>query len=171
MKQLLVIPFVIIILALLLALYFFLQILYAKHLTELLKAHTVPYSNESDDTKKTLLVIGDSTAVGIGASTTTDSIPSLVAKKISATYTENYAISGSVVSSLASQIKNAKRAHYSLILVQIGANDIVARHDVIQITNDLKKILIELSKRGDRIVVVTAGNIGGAPAIPFLLHP
>lgn len=152
-------------------LYFYLQIVYARHLTDVIKEHTVIYKNESGDTKKTLLVLGDSTAVGLGAATTSDSIPALVAKKINATYTENYAISGSVVDSLPSQIRHMKRDHYNLIFIQIGANDIAGRHDVLEVSNTLEKRLFELSKKADHVVFLTAGNMGGVPAIPFFLHP
>src|SRR4051812_3988360 len=85
---------------------------------------TKGFQNISDDHTKSLLVIGDSTGVGVGASRPEESIAGLLSSVMGATYTENVAVSGSVVADLAAQIERAQLEHYNMILVQIGANNI-----------------------------------------------
>ena len=152
-------------------LYYILRIIHTKSISKELMRATTLYNNESNDYTKTLLILGDSTAVGVGASTSTDSIPALLAKKINATYVENHAVSGSVVASLPQQIQKIKRGHYNVILVQIGANDIVARNDVVEVNAQLEVLLTNLRTKADTLIFFSAGNLGGARAIPFFLKP
>lgn len=151
-------------------LYFKVRIFLTVRISKQLISKAVSYKNESSDLHKTLLVLGDSTAVGVGANQTSESIPALIAEKMQVTYTENYAVSGSVVSSLPSQIEQAKLDHYDIIFIQIGANNIVARDDAKQIGVELEEILWKLKKRGEKIIFTTAGDVGGAPAIPYPIH-
>ncbi len=146
---------------------FFIQVRYYAHISKALIEDTVKFTNESADTKKTLLVLGDSTAYGVGASKSEDSLPALVASFVGATYTENYSISGAKIEDIASQRKNIKRDKYDLILLQIGANNIVARDNVDESSKKLELILKDIQTLSGRVVLVTAGDVGGAPAIPF----
>lgn len=148
-------------------LFLFIHVRYYIHISKNLIKETVKFSNESNDTKKTLLVLGDSTAYGVGASKTEDSLPALVASFVGATYTENYSISGAKIENLESQIQKIKRNQYDLILLQIGANNIVARDDVDESSKKLEEKLQELQKLSKRVVLLTAGDVGGALAIPF----
>lgn len=114
--------------------------------------------------ERTLLVLGDSTAVGVGS-------PSglTVAGRLSVALnasTENYAVSGAQTSDLASQIERAQKAKYDVILVQIGANDIIRFHntsDTARLLDESLKILIQKS---DHVVLLTAGKVGKAPFFP-----
>ena len=133
-----------------------------------LVAAAVPYSLFSSDKSKTLLVIGDSTAVGVGAENASDSLPAKISNLFHSTYVENYAVSGAVVTNLSKQLTKATEKKYDVILVQIGANDIVRFHNVDITTNHLKAIIEKLKEKSSTIILVSAGNLGGAPLIP---HP
>lgn len=126
---------------------------------------TVPYENLSADTSVSMLVIGDSTAVGVGASAPEDSTAGRIAGYVNATYVENYAVSGALVGEIPQQIAQAKLPSYDLVLVQVGANDIVRLHDAERTAQRLKAILATLPP-SDRLVLVTAGDVGAAPFIP-----
>lgn len=126
-----------------------------------------PYRKESTDYSKTLLVLGDSTGVGVGATTPEDSVAGRVATYIGATYVENYAKSGAAVEELPKQIENAKRDRYDVILVHIGGNNILAGNDPKPVAARLTEILKTLPPAG-KVIVLSAGNIGGATIFP---HP
>ena len=129
---------------------------------------TTPFQLVTANEEFPVLVLGDSTAVGVGAHQTSESLPALFAQHIRATLVENYASSGATVRELSSQIAHAERTHYRYILVQIGANDITSFHDAGNTARLLQQKLTTLPAH-DHLVVLMAGNVGGAPAIPWFL--
>lgn len=133
-------------------------------------ASTKSFKIVGNDKKVSVLVLGDSTAVGVGASKPEDSIPGLFAKKVGATYLENYAVSGKEVNDLPVQISKAELKKYDYILVQIGGNDIVARHDSKETIDNLIKILKTLPEH-EKLVVICCGNVGAADILPWFVRP
>lgn len=139
--------------------------------SKVLVKEAVAYQNLSGDYTKTLLVLGDSTGVGVGAARPEDTVAALLAKGMQATYTENLAVSGAVVADVPRQIRNAKLAHYDTILLQIGGNDIIAFHNVNTVSAELSTILATLEKMGGRVILMSAGNVGGATLFPPPIRP
>ena len=135
-----------------------------------LMANEHPYKKESTDFTKTILVLGDSTAVGIGADRPEDSVAGRIAEYQNATYVENHAISGTAVEDLPKQIKEAKREFYDLILIQIGGNDILSFNDPKKVGPLLTEVLKTLPKAG-KVVLFSAGNVGGASIFPHPIRP
>ena len=131
-------------------------------------AKTTPFRLVSANADLPVLVLGDSTAVGVGANQTSESLPALFAAHVGATMVENYASSGATVVELSSQIARAERSHYRYILVQIGANDVTSFHAAGNTARLLEAQLATLPAH-DHLVVLMAGNVGGAPAIPWFL--
>lgn len=145
---------------------FHIALMISKRLTE----EAVPFQKPSDDPGIAMLVLGDSTAVGVGASTPKESVAGRAAIAIRAHSVENYAVSGAVVADLPAQIARAKRADYDLILIQIGANDIVRLHSPGKTADALGAILKTLPK-ATRVILISAGNVGGSTIVPPLLRP
>ncbi|MES2225563.1 MAG: GDSL-type esterase/lipase family protein [Patescibacteria group bacterium] len=150
--------------------YWGVRFLYLLNASKKLVAAAVPYEHLTADTSVSMLVLGDSTAVGVGASTSTESLPGLVAHFTGATYVENHAVSGAVVSDLAGQIGKAELTRYDLILVQIGANDIVRFHDARETAERLSKVLGTLPQ-AEHVVVLSAGDVGAATLFPEPIRP
>lgn len=133
-------------------------------------AETVPYEALTTDYAKTLLILGDSTGVGTGASLKEDSIAGRTAGHIGATYVENQAKNGAAVEDLTTQIQRLHLSHYDLILLQIGGNDILAFHGAKKTAQKLDKIMDTLPDAGNTILLM-AGNVGGATLIPYIARP
>ena len=131
-------------------------------------AKTIPFRLVSANPNLAVLILGDSTAVGVGANQSSESLPALFAQHVGATMVENYASSGATVGELSSQIAHAARSHYQYIVVQIGANDVTGFHAAGKTAQVLEQKLATLPAH-DRLVVLMAGNIGAAPAIPWFL--
>ena len=130
---------------------------------------TMPFDMITSDKTKSVLVLGDSTAYGVGANNKDESVPGLFSKKVEATYVENYAVSGAVVKDLRSQIAQAKSDKYDYVLVQIGGNDIVAGHDPGQTTEELGQILKTLPAH-TKLVVICCGSVGDVTIIPWFFR-
>lgn len=115
---------------------------------------------------RTLLVLGDSTAVGVGSPA-----DSTVAARLSSALdasVENYSKSGAVTADLAGQFARSRRDRYDMVLMQIGANDIIRFHDIGKTSDELNATLTEISKKSDHIALLTAGKVGLAPFFPRL---
>ena len=130
----------------------------------------VPYQLISTDTRVSLLVVGDSTGVGVGASRPEDSVAGRLARHIGATEVENYSVSGAIVADLPAQLAQAKHSEYLMILIQIGGNDIIRFHNSARVGQQLKEILTTLPKAKD-VYLMSAGNVGGATLFPFFIRP
>lgn len=129
-----------------------------------------PYEKITDDRTTTLLVLGDSTGVGVGAAVPEESVAGRLALYMQATYVENLSVSGAQVHELPLQIKSAALDHYSTILIQIGGNDIIRFHDAHETAKLLGSILDTLP-RADQVIVMVPGNLGAATLIPWFVRP
>ncbi len=148
--------------------YYFFKIMATVKVSRTLIGESTPFVIESVDMSKTMLVLGDSTAAGVGATSGETSVPGLVAREIKATSVENYAYSGALIDDIPAELAKAKRAEYDLILVQVGANDIIRFHDA----NNSAALLadeLKMLPKHSKLVVIVAGNVGGASAIPWFL--
>lgn len=139
-------------------------------ISKALMEHEAPYMNETNDYRKTLLVLGDSTGVGVGADKPEDSIAGRLAAYLGATHVENYAISGTLTEELPFQIAKAKLAEYDYILLQIGGNDVLALHSAKRTAAHLSFAIPKLPKAG-KIIIMSAGNAGGGTLFPPPLRP
>ncbi len=118
-----------------------------------------------------ILVLGDSTAVGIGADRPEDSVIGLIAKGLPGSSVENYAQSGARIDDPSQQLSKALRDRYDLAFVQVGANDLIRFRSATNAAESLLPILIRLKDRAQRVILVMAGNVGGAPFFPWVLRP
>ncbi len=121
------------------------------------------------DTTTTLLVLGDSTAVGVGATKPEDTLAALIAQKTNATYVENRGVSGARVEDLEAQIASTTLPRYSRVLVQIGANDIVRFKNADDAARTLDQALEKLPQT-DSLIVLSAGNVGGTRFFPWFVN-
>lgn len=140
------------------------------HISQGMVKSAKPYQRTSDDVTRSLLVLGDSTAVGVGADTPEDSAPALYAEHIQATLVENRAISGAKIADVLEQVKGINREKYSEILLQIGANDIVALKSAKAAEQELRTLLLSLPTH-EKLTVLICGNVGSATLIPWFLRP
>ncbi len=129
-----------------------------------------PFRIESTDHSVSMLVLGDSTAVGVGATKSEDSVAGRLARHTHATYVENLAVSGARTADLSRQIDAASRARYNIILIQIGANDIMRFKSAESSGERLSRALKTLPQH-DKLIVLTAGNVGGTKFFPRLINP
>ncbi len=146
------------------------NVLFHARKAEKLIDEAIPYEARSNDYQKTLLILGDSTGVGVGAQNPEESVAGRLAAYLGTSYVENQAKSGAAVADLSTQIQHTTLSHYDFILVQIGGNDIIAFHDTKRVAKELERILETLPDSGQTILM-SAGNVGGASIIPFIARP
>ncbi len=135
-----------------------------------LAASTVAFQLPSTDLTTTVLVLGDSTAVGVGASSPETSVPGLFATQVQATYLENRGVSGARVEDLGGQLAKISLPEYDYILIQIGGNDVVARHDAEVVAKELQALLEKLPTH-QKLIVQMCGDVGTATLLPWYVRP
>lgn len=131
--------------------------------------HTTPFSLESEDTSVSMLVLGDSTGVGVGADRPEETVAGRAARHIGATYVENLAEVGAETEDLLEQARKAKLPHYSLLLIHIGGNDVILFHNPKK-TGAYLSDFLENAPRADKVIILSAGNVGGATIFPRLIR-
>lgn len=129
----------------------------------------IPFQ-KTGDTSNAVLVLGDSTAVGIGADTKEESVAGLLSAYTDASSVENYAVSGAVTEDLPEQSEKAQLERYRLILIQIGGNDIIRFRDAPSAKENLRVAIAQLPP-SDQVLIISAGDVGGATLFPFFVRP
>jgi lysophospholipase L1-like esterase len=110
---------------------------------------------------KRLLVVGDSTAVGTGASTPAASVAGLFAAEHPQWAVVNRGRDGAKFDAVAGQIPAGER--FDAVLVMAGGND------VIRLTSEetLRAAVLETAQRArgvsDHVLLMPSGNVGNAP--------
>ena len=150
--------------------YEYFKILKTYKLSQEIVKNTIAFQNITNDTSVSLLVLGDSTAFGVGAGDPLSSVPALFADYVGATYVENHSVSGAKIEDLKAQIEKIKLEKYNYILVQIGGNNIVARQDAQSAAIELLNIYKLLPESGQTIHIC-CGNVGDATALPWFVRP
>ncbi len=123
-----------------------------------------PYQREISQAPK-ILVIGDSTAYGTGADAHEDSIAGRIAHRYPSYSIRTIARNGLRTEGLAQQIETIAQAdEYALVLLQIGANDVIGGVDNSVSESSMRHIINYIQPRAQAIVWMSSGNVGGARA-------
>ena len=128
-----------------------------------------PFARETGGSA--ILVLGDSTALGVGASKSEDTVAGRVAALHPEWSVENYAVSGAQIEDLTAQFAQAQREQYALAIIHIGANDIIRFKSAASAARDLEPLLASIKEKSEKVVFLTAGNVGGSTFFPAILNP
>ncbi len=108
-----------------------------------------------------LLIVGDSTAVGTGASSPQSSLAGLLAREYPRLRIDNRARDGAKFDDVAGQLGGPDR--YDLVLIQAGGNDVIRLRNMDTVGTDIERVLTLAKARADRVILMPAGNVGNAP--------
>ncbi|MFZ2682315.1 MAG: GDSL-type esterase/lipase family protein [Patescibacteria group bacterium] len=129
---------------------------------------TPAYERRLDKPEQRFLIIGDSSAVGVGAEPSTGSIAGRLAADYPTADVMSLAVSGSKVKDAIKQLKSLPdTAKFDLILIQIGGNDIVRRTPYADLERDFPIVLKLAKQHSDHVVQLTSGNVGTSKLLPL----
>jgi len=134
-----------------------------------LAAASEPLSQTPSPARRSLLIVGDSTAVGTGAGEAGNSIAGRLARRFPDLHIDNLAEDGAVYSELPEQLEQAPRQSYDLVLVQAGGNDVLKFSSRKALAADIQRVFESAAALGERVAVLATGDVGTAPAIPWPL--
>ena len=116
----------------------------------------------------TVLILGDSTGVGVGATLPEESVAGLLAADYPDADIVNVAVSGTRVAGAISQVRMCLEAglRFDLALLHVGGNDVVADTPLHQLTADCDTLLQELGRLAVRTAWLGPPDLGLAPLFP-----
>ena len=122
---------------------------------------------QRDTGTTSILVLGDSTAVGVG-SAPEESVAGRMSAWLDAAV-ENRAVSGAQIVDVLEQIRGASRSRYDLVLIHAGANDVIygTGESYTTLAENTDALLSRAHELSDRVVMLTAGDIGEPPIWPL----
>ena len=121
-----------------------------------------PLQRRPDAPALRMLVVGDSTAVGTGASTPRRSLPGLIAQAHPRLAIENRGRDGAKFEDVVQQLGNGNE-RYDIVLVLAGGNDVIRLRDLDTLRKDIDRTAARARERADTVVLMPAGNVGNAP--------
>jgi lysophospholipase L1-like esterase len=107
-----------------------------------------------------VLIVGDSTGVGTGASTPKHSLAGLLATAHPQWLIENRARDGAQLAEVAAQLQG--QAHFNLVIVQAGGNDVIRMRRLKLLQRDIERVADLAQARADVVVWIPPGNVGNA---------
>ena len=122
---------------------------------------STPFQQSPADVALSLLIVGDSTGVGTGASSPEASLAGLLGRAYPRLRIDNRARDGATFADVLRQLQGAQR--YDLVLVQAGGNDVIRLRSDEDVRADIDRATELARERADRVVLMPAGNVGNAP--------
>ena len=108
-----------------------------------------------------LLIVGDSTAVGTGATLPQASVAGLLGQSFPRLLIINRARDGALFGGLLDQLSGDER--FDMVLVMAGGNDVVRLRGLQAVQNDIESVVRRARQKSDLVVLMSAGNVGNAP--------
>ncbi|GAB5413664.1 MAG: hypothetical protein Cons2KO_12670 [Congregibacter sp.] len=119
--------------------------------------------------KTNLLVVGDSTAVGTGATTPILSVAGRLGTDLPRLRVSNLGEDGAVTADVVSQLRQVKGQKFGAILIQTGGNDVLQFTGADALRQHLDTLLELSVQHSDHVFVMSVGDVGRAPAVPWPL--
>ena len=120
-----------------------------------------PFQQHPEVPVKRLLVVGDSTAVGTGASSSVSSLAGLVAKRHPDWYIENRARDGAKFSEVLNQLSG--EGTFDMVLIQAGGNDVIRLVGLDALNRSIDQATSAARRHAPVVILMPAGNVGNAP--------
>lgn len=124
-----------------------------------------PYERINKSGRYQALFMGDSTAVGLGATHPSRTVAGRFGQMFPNMSITNLGTSGLKLAGLESKLP--LDATYDLILLQIGANDILRFTSAKQAASKLDNILGLIRGSSHQVAIIHSGNIGAGPLWPW----
>lgn len=127
-----------------------------------LAKQSVPFEQTPSQPTRRLLVVGDSTAVGTGATSPANSVAGRIAQAHPTWAITNRAADGARIAAVVRQLEAAPEGQ-DLVLLMAGGNDVIRFTSFADWRRDLRVALRLARERGRDVVVMPCGNVGHAP--------
>jgi lysophospholipase L1-like esterase len=122
-----------------------------------------PFQVTPNGATASLLVVGDSTAVGTGASSPVTSLAGLIAREHPHLKIVNRATDGAKYADIARQLEAAAAERFDAILVLGGGNDVIRLTPYAELEESIARAATLARTQSGLVVFMPSGNVGSAP--------
>jgi lysophospholipase L1-like esterase len=109
-----------------------------------------------------LLVVGDSTGVGTGATSPNASLAGLIAARFPSWSITNRARDGATFADVLVALEGVA-TDYDIVLIQAGGNDVIRMRNLDDVAAEVDRVVRRACELADVVVLMPAGNVGNAP--------
>lgn len=109
-----------------------------------------------------LLVVGDSTAVGTGASQPSQSLPGLASAAFPKLLIENRAVNGARFAQVLEQLRSSDQ-HFDAVLIMAGGNDVIRLTGFDSLRSEIAQAVDRARQLAGSVILMPSGNVGNAP--------
>lgn len=127
-------------------------------------ASSRPFERKNPSATHRILVVGDSTGVGTGASKPEESVAGRIAAEFPFVEVVNLARNGATAKDALVQLESVQSEPFDIVLVQVGGNDILGFTDLEELRGTTLQVLAKARERGKAVLFMSTGNVGLAPA-------
>ncbi len=121
-----------------------------------------PFQHRPADPAISLLIVGDSTGVGTGASQASNSLAGLAAAAYPRLMIDNRAADGARFEQVVQQLQGVDR-RFDLVLVQAGGNDVIRLTDGRMLAQQIDRTVALALQHADTVILMPSGNVGSSP--------
>ncbi|MDO8387844.1 MAG: GDSL-type esterase/lipase family protein [Polaromonas sp.] len=122
-----------------------------------------PFQASPQNASASLLVVGDSTAVGTGASSPAASLAGLIAREHPRLNIVNRAADGAKYEDIVRQLEGAAGERFDVILVLGGGNDVIRLTPYAPLEENIARVGTLARTQARLVVFMPSGNVGSAP--------
>jgi lysophospholipase L1-like esterase len=122
-----------------------------------------PYQHHPVRPASRVLIVGDSTAVGTGASDPRASVAGRIAAEFPDAELVNRGADGARLPQVRDQILQAADTGFDVILVQAGGNDVIRLASSAKLEDEWCALAQAAAKGARSVIIMPAGNLGTAP--------
>jgi lysophospholipase L1-like esterase len=127
------------------------------------------YERSLPNPRRRLLLVGDSTAVGLGSSSLHDTIAGRIGNEFPDVSIENHAQLGARAASVVEQLR-AVEGRFDAVLIAVGGNDIIRGTPADKLRESLELALVRARELAPLVIVANCANVGGAPLFGWPLN-
>jgi lysophospholipase L1-like esterase len=114
--------------------------------------------------RRRVLLVGDSTGLGVGCSDPGQSIAAQLARDFAGVELLNYCVNGATVADVLRQVRKLPPGErFDLVLVFAGGNDVLRRTPWRELRSSVRRLLAQLDRRSRHVLWAGMANVGLAP--------
>jgi lysophospholipase L1-like esterase len=134
--------------------------------------NAVAFSQAVENPSVRILILGDSTAVGTGAQMREGTIAGRIGARYPDAEVVNLAVNGLRIEGLLKILDTLQAEDkFDIVLIQIGANDIIRLTPLADIDSGIANVLEQSASLGKKVIVLHSGDVGDAPFFPVYVRP
>lgn len=135
----------------------------AKEIVRVASVRTLAFDQRFSSPNARVLILGDSTAVGLGADSPNESIGGLLAADHPNVEVLNAACSGACLGQVTDQLAGVPHASFDLVLLLVGGNDVIRGTPLDLLECQADDLLPRLRQLSTEVVWLGSANVGLAP--------